>query len=92
MTIHSYCRTSELEDAMEKDELDGILEPELLSMQTYCLGRSWYLTESIRDSHCNWNQEFLKRETASNCFKRFKLEILCSAVSWNASSVPARKR
>jgi len=88
MTIYAYCRTSELEDAMEKDELDGILEPELLSMQTYCLGRSWYLTESIRDSHCNWNQEFLKRENGKQLFQALQAGdiVLCSKLERIVSS------
>lgn len=88
MTIHSYCRTSELEDAMEKDELDGILEPELLSMQTYCLGRSWYMTESIRDSHCGWNQEFLKRENGKLLFQALQAGdiVLCSKLERIVSS------
>jgi DNA invertase Pin-like site-specific DNA recombinase len=88
MTIYSYCRTSELEDVMEKDELDGILEPELLSMQTYCLGRSWYLTESIRDSHCNWNQEFLKRENGKQLFQALQAGdiVLCSKLERIVSS------
>ena len=37
MTIYAYCRTSELEDSMDQDRLNGILEPELLGIQTYCL-------------------------------------------------------
>ena len=88
MTIYSYCRTSELEDAMEKDELDGILEPELLSMQTYCLGRSWYMTESIRDSHCNWNQEFVKRENGKQLFQALQAGdiVLCSKLERIVSS------
>jgi DNA invertase Pin-like site-specific DNA recombinase len=77
-----------LEDAMEKDELDGILEPELLSMQTYCLGRSWYMTESIRDSYCNWNQEFVKRENGKQLFQVLQAGdiVLCSKLERIVSS------
>ena len=62
MTIYSYCRTSELEGQMDQDELEAILEPEALSVQTYCLSQRWYMTESLRDSNCPWTQEFDKRE------------------------------
>ena len=88
MTIYSYCRTSELEDAMEKDELDGILEPELLAMQTYCLGRSWYMTESVRDSRCNWNQDFFKRENGKRLFHALQAGdiVLCSKLERIVSS------
>ena len=62
MTIYSYCRTSELEAGMEPDELEAILEPELLSVQTYCLSRRWYMSQSLRDNNCNWGLELNKRE------------------------------
>ena len=62
MTIYSYCRTSELEASLDKDQLDTILEPELLAIQTYCLSQRWYMTESLRDSNCSWTLEFSKRD------------------------------
>lgn len=62
MTIYAYSRTSELEAAKGQQHLEGILEPELLSIQTYCLSKQWYMTESLRDSNCSWNLEFHKRE------------------------------
>ena len=62
MTIYAYCRTSELEDSMDQDRLNGILEPELLSIQTYCLQHGWYMTETITEFNCRWNQEFVNRE------------------------------
>lgn len=61
MTIYSYCRTSELEATMDSEALEAILEPEMLAVQTYCLEKHWYMTESVRDSDCNWTQEFHKR-------------------------------
>ena len=63
MTIYSYFRTSELEATLELDQLDAILESEVLSIQTYCLGRRWFLTETLRDSNCSWSLEFHKRES-----------------------------
>lgn len=62
MTIYAYCRTSELEDSMDQDRLNSILEPELLSIQTYCLQQGWYMTETITEFNCRWNQEFVSRE------------------------------
>ncbi|HBW83868.1 MAG: hypothetical protein CMD92_06475 [Gammaproteobacteria bacterium] len=62
MTIYAYCRTSELEDSMDQDRLNSILEPELLSIQTYCLQHGWYMTETITEFNCRWNQEFVSRE------------------------------
>ena len=62
MTIYSYFRTSELEVTLEQDQLDTILESEVLSIQTYCLGRRWFLTETLRDSNCRWSLEFHNRE------------------------------
>jgi DNA invertase Pin-like site-specific DNA recombinase len=62
MTIYSYCRTSELEASLGKGQLDAILEPELLAIQTYCLSHRWFMTESLRDSNCNWMLEFSKRD------------------------------
>ena len=62
MTIYAYCRTSELEDSMDQDRLNGILEPELLGIQTYCLQKGWYMTQTITETNCRWNQEFVDRE------------------------------
>ena len=62
MTIYSYFRTSELEATLEKDQLDAILESEVLSIQTYCLGRRWFLAETLRDPNCSWSLEFHNRE------------------------------
>jgi len=80
MTIYSYCRTSELEAALEKPLLDTILEPELLSMQTYCLSKSWFMTESLRDANCSWNLEFAKRENGHRLMNLLRPGdiILCS--------------
>ncbi|MEQ8313917.1 MAG: recombinase family protein [Gammaproteobacteria bacterium] len=88
MTIYAYCRTSELESAMEKDELDSILEPELLAIQTYCLQNSWFMTENIRDNNCNWNQEFRKREQGKQLLNQLQPGdvILCSKLERIVSS------
>lgn len=88
MTIYSYCRTSELEAALDKDKLDAILEPELLAIQTYCLSQRWFMTEIIKDLDCSWGLEFRKRENGKRLLGMLqpgdvilcsKLERICSS-------------
>jgi putative DNA-invertase from lambdoid prophage Rac len=88
MTIYSYCRTSELEASLEQEELDSILEPEMLAIQTYCLRQSWFMTETLKDTNCNWNQEFGRRESGRRLMNILqpgdvilasKLERICSS-------------
>ena len=88
MTIYSYCRTSELESSLEQDELDAILEPEMLAIQTYCLRQSWFMTETQKDSNCNWHHEFDRRESGKRLMNLLlpgdvllcsKLERICSS-------------
>lgn len=88
MTIYSYCRTSELEATLEIDELEAILEPELLSVQTYCLGQRWFLTETLRDSNCSWSQDFQKRESGKTLMGMLQPGdvILCSKLERIVSS------
>ena len=88
MTIYSYFRTSELEATLEKDQLDAILESEVLSIQTYCLGRRWFLTETLRDSNCSWNLEFHKRENGKKLIDMLQPGdvVLCSKLERIVSS------
>lgn len=88
MTIYSYCRTSELEATYEVEELEAILEPELLSVQTYCLGQRWFLTETLRDSNCSWSLEFKKRESGKRLLEMLQAGdvILCSKLERIVSS------
>ena len=88
MTIYSYCRTSELEASLDKDRLDTILEPELLSIQTYCLGKRWFMTETLRDSNCSWSQEFHKRERGKRLMELLQPGdvILCAKLERIVSS------
>ena len=88
MTIYSYFRTSELEATLEKDQLDAILESEVLSIQTYCLGRHWFLTETLRDSNCSWNLEFHKRENGKKLIDMLQPGdvVLCSKLERIVSS------
>jgi DNA invertase Pin-like site-specific DNA recombinase len=88
MTIYSYCRTSELEASLEIEELDAILEPEMLAIQTYCLRQSWFMTETLKDSNCNWNHEFGRRDSGKRLMSLLvagdvilcsKLERICSS-------------
>ena len=88
MTIYAYCRTSELEDSMDQDRLNGILEPELLSIQTYCLQKGWYMTQTITDTNCRWNQEFVDRERGKLLLEAMNPGdvLLCSRLERIASS------
>jgi len=88
VTIYSYCRTSELEASLEQDELDAILEPEMLAIQTYCLRQSWFMTEMLNDSNCNWNHDFGSRDSGNRLMSLLapgdvilcsKLERICSS-------------
>jgi len=88
VTIYSYCRTSELEASLEQDELDAILEPEMLAIQTYCLSQSWFMTEMLNDSNCNWNHDFGSRDSGNRLMSLLapgdvilcsKLERICSS-------------
>ncbi len=88
MTIYSYSRTSELEAAKGQDALDAMLEPELLSIQTYCLSRQWYMTEAFNDNNCSWNQELHKREKGKRLLELIKSGdvILCARLERIVSS------
>ena len=88
MTIYSYFRTSELEVTLEQDQLDTILESEVLSIQTYCLGRRWFLAETLRDSNCSWNLEFHKRENGKKLIDMLQPGdvVLCSKLERIVSS------
>ena len=88
MTIYAYCRTSELEDSMDQDRLNGILEPELLGIQTYCLQKGWYMTQTITETNCRWNQEFVDRERGKLLLEAMNPGdvLLCSRLERIASS------
>jgi DNA invertase Pin-like site-specific DNA recombinase len=88
MTIYCYCRVSELEASLEKDELNAILEPEMLAIQTYCLRQGWFMTETLKDSNCNWHHEFGRRESGKRLMNLLlpgdvllcsKLDRICSS-------------
>ena len=88
MTIYSYCRISELEASLEKDQLDATLEPEMLAIQTYCLRQGWFMSEALKDSNCNWHHEFNRRESGKRLLNLLlpgdvllcsKLERICSS-------------
>ena len=88
MTIYSYCRTSDLEASLELDQLNAILEPETLAMQTYCLSQRWLMTETLKDFNCSWNLEFSMRENGSRLLNALQAGdvILCSKLERIVSS------
>lgn len=88
MTIYSYCRTSELEASLDRDQLDSLLEPELLAIQTYCLNQYWYMSESLQDSDCSWSLEFGKRPSGKQLMSLLQPGdvLLCSKLERIVSS------
>ncbi|MDP6652448.1 MAG: recombinase family protein [Gammaproteobacteria bacterium] len=88
MTIYSYCRTSELEASLGKDDLNAILEPEFLRIHTYCLGRCWFMMEVLRDADCSWGLEFHKRESGKQLMAILRPGdvLLCSKLERIVSS------
>lgn len=87
-TIYSYFRTSELEATLDQGQLDAILESEALSIQTYCLERQWFLTDTIRDSNCSWSLEFHERENGKKLTEMLQPGdvVLCSKLERIVSS------
>ncbi len=80
MSIYSYSRISDLETSLDSEQLDAILEPELLSINTYCLSQNWVISEEVKDTNCNWSLKFSKRENGKNLMGRLQQgDILLSS-------------
>jgi len=47
MTVYAYSRTTQLEE-VEDATLSAVLESEALTVQTYCLARGWFVTQTVR--------------------------------------------
>ena len=88
MTIYSYFRTSELEATLEQGQFDAIFESEVLSIQTYCLERGWFLADTIRDLNCSWSLEFQKRKNGKKLMEILQPgdAVLCSKLERIVSS------
>ena len=61
MNIYSYCRTSTLEYAHKGLDQELSLKTELLAIQTYCLQRDWFLSDTVIDSEVEWGVQFKDR-------------------------------
>ena len=72
MSIYSYFRISDLENSPDIEQLDAILEPELLSIKTYCLSQNWVINEAVKDTNCNWSLKFSKRKNGKDLMGRLK--------------------
>ena len=72
MSIYSYFRISDLENSPDIEQLDAILEPELLSIKTYCLSQNWVINEAVKDTNCNWSLKFSKRKNCKDLMGRLK--------------------
>ena len=80
MKIYSYCRTSMLEYTHTEQEPELSLETELLAVQTYCLQRAWYLSETLQDNEIDWGVQFKDRENGAKLISLLSAgdKIICS--------------
>lgn len=53
MTVYAYSRLTDLE--CEDEQLTNLLESESLALQTYCLGKGWFVTDNLSDRDCRWD-------------------------------------
>ena len=88
MNIYSYCRTSTLEFAHTEQDSDLSLGTELLAIQTYCLQRNWYLSETLRDNELDWGVKFKDRPTAARLINLLSEgdKVICSHLERVVSS------
>ena len=88
MKIYSYCRTSTREYLdIERDQKLS-LETELLAIQTYCLQRDWYLSESFQDNETDWGVNFKGRENGARLISLLSAgdKVICSHLDRVVSS------
>ena len=88
MNIYSYSRTSTLEHIYTERDSELSLETELLAIQTYCLQRNWYLSETLRDKEIDWGVQFKDRENASRLISLLTAgdKVICSHLERVVSS------
>jgi len=88
MNNYSYCRTSTLEYKHTEQEPELSLETELLAVQTYCLQRAWYLSETLQDNEIDWGVQFKDRENGAQLISLLSAgdKIICSHLERIVSS------
>ena len=88
MNIYSYSRTSTLEHIYTERDSELSLETELLAIQTYCLQRNWYLSETLRDKEVDWGVRFKDRENGSRLISLLSAgdKVICSHLERVVSS------
>ena len=88
MNNYSYCRTSTLEYKHTEQEPELSLETELLAVQTYCLQRAWYLSETLQDTEIDWGVQFKDRENGAQLISLLSAgdKIICSHLERIVSS------
>ena len=89
MTVYCYYRTSKLEYRTKIEREDELLlESELLAVQTYCLERGWYLSETLEDKDIDWSILFKDRLNAARLIDRISVgdKVVCSKLERIASS------
>ena len=88
MNIYSYSRTSTLEHIYTERDSELSLETEFLAIQTYCLQRNWYLSETLRDKEVDWGVRFKDRENGSRLISLLSSgdKVICSHLERVVSS------
>jgi len=88
MNIYSYSRTSTLEHIYTERDSELSLETEFLAIQTYCLQRNWYLSETLRDKEIDWGVQFKDRENGSRLISLLSAgdKVICSHLERVVSS------
>ena len=64
------------------------METELLAVQTYCLQRAWYLSETLQDNEIDWGVQFKDRENGAKLISLLSAgdKIICSHLERIVSS------
>ena len=88
MNIYSYFRTSTLEFANRERDSELSFGIELLAIQTYCLQRDWYLSETLQDKELDWGVQFKDRPTGARLINLLSAgdKVICSHLERVVSS------
>ncbi|HAT57868.1 MAG TPA: hypothetical protein DCS79_03565 [Gammaproteobacteria bacterium] len=87
MTVYAYSRTTQLEEA-DDAALTAALETDALAMQTYGLARGWFISQSLIDRGCRWDQSLGERPHGSALLAAMKEGdvLLCAQIQRLCSS------
>jgi DNA invertase Pin-like site-specific DNA recombinase len=87
MTVYAYSRTTQLEE-VEDATLASALETDALAMQTYGLARGWFISQSLIDRGCRWDQSLDDRPHGAALLAKMKEGdvLLCAQIQRLCSS------